>query len=186
MRIKNWSKFQHFKDRRPIWIKLYREIMDDLEWHNLSGDAAKFLVSLWLLASETDGNLPDITTISFRCRLDTKKCEKLFSELTHYIDIDLISDVYTDDIPEKRREETETEKIYRKFDHLKISVEDYEKLSANYSQEQVDDVLDRIENYNKNKQYKNLYLTAKNWLKRDNAKTQQEEPFFNLPNGKNL
>ncbi len=27
-RIKNWDKFQHFKNRRPPWIKLHREILD--------------------------------------------------------------------------------------------------------------------------------------------------------------
>ena len=27
--IKNWWKFQHYKDRRPSWIKLYEEILDD-------------------------------------------------------------------------------------------------------------------------------------------------------------
>jgi len=109
--IKGWNKFQHFKDRKPPWIKLYRDILDDLEWHKLSGDAAKLLVMLWLLASETDGYLPDIKVISFRFRIDIKECKKLISELKHYLDINMISDGYQSDSLETETEtELETEK----------------------------------------------------------------------------
>jgi hypothetical protein len=27
--IKNWSEFQHYKDRNPPWIKLHRALLDD-------------------------------------------------------------------------------------------------------------------------------------------------------------
>jgi len=56
--------------------------------------------------------------------------------------------------------------IYREFDHLKISKEQYEKLSLEYGEKNTNDILDSIENYSGNKNYKSLYLTAKNWLKR--------------------
>tara|TARA_R100000655_G_scaffold110111_1_gene167729 strand:- start:2248 stop:2808 length:561 start_codon:yes stop_codon:yes gene_type:complete len=59
------------------------------------------------------------------------------------------------------------ENIYRKFAHLQISVNDYEKLIKDYSIEQVVEIIDQIENYKGNTKYKNLYLTAKNWLKKD-------------------
>jgi hypothetical protein len=115
MKVKNWNKFQHFKDRRPPWIKLYRDIIDDLEWFELSGDASKALVMLWLIASENNGELPDIKTISFRLRLDIHRCKELLSELTHYIDIDVISDRYQNVMTETETEtETETDKKLRK------------------------------------------------------------------------
>ena len=73
MKIKNWSKFQHFKDRRPPWIKLYRDILDDIDWHQLDPLASKVLVMCWLIASEDDGNLPDTKTLAFRLRMTEKR-----------------------------------------------------------------------------------------------------------------
>ena len=111
--IKNWNKFQHFKDRRPPWIKLYREILDDLEWHELEPKAAKVLVMLWLIASETDGNLPEIKNLAFRLRMSEKDAMSCVDKLSHWLnqdDINVISERYQDDLPET---ETETEKRQR-------------------------------------------------------------------------
>lgn len=106
-KIKNWPKFQHFKDRNPIWIKLYREILDDYDINLLSSDAFKFLIQLWLVASEDptqEGNLPDIEKLSFRLRVNKNKCLDLLKQLDSF----LISTEHQDDAPrreEKRREE---------------------------------------------------------------------------------
>ena len=109
-KIKNWNDFQHFKDRSPIWIKVYRGLLNDIEWANLEPIDAKILVELWLLGSETDGYLPDIKTISFRLRKDIKVIEKSISHLNHWIiqdDNKMISEGYQVDAIEKRREEKE-------------------------------------------------------------------------------
>ena len=58
------------------------------------------------------------------------------------------------------------ETIYRQFKHLSITEAENAKLLENYTQQQIDDVYDRIENYSKNKSYTSLYLTANNWLKK--------------------
>lgn len=111
--IKNWTKFQHFKDRRPPWIKLYRDLLDDLEWHQLDPQAAKTLVMLWLIASESDGNLPEIKTLAFRLRMSEKDVLTCVNKLSHWldqVDIKPISERYQDDLPET---ETETEKEKR-------------------------------------------------------------------------
>lgn len=51
LRIKNWTKHQHYKDRRPPWIKLHNSLFDDYEF-NLLQDASKLqLIAIWLLAS---------------------------------------------------------------------------------------------------------------------------------------
>ena len=110
MKIKNWSKFQHFKDRRPPWIKLYRELLDDVEWHELDPLASKVLVMCWLIASEDDGNIPDVKKLAFRLRMPEKQTKECVSRLSHWLeqdDINVISDRYQDDAPET---ETEVEK----------------------------------------------------------------------------
>jgi len=121
IRIKNWRKFQHFKNRHPPWVKLYRELLDDPEWHSLDGDAAKHLVMFWLIASEDEskqGTLPDQRTLAFRLRIPEASVKQLLGKLSYWIDdddISVISPRYQVDTPET---ETETETYLE--DHKKI------------------------------------------------------------------
>ena len=64
--------------------------------------------------------------------------------------------------------------IYRSFAHLSMSVEHFEKLQQDYTKQQIDDTLDAIENFKNNKKYKSLYLTCKNWLKKEQTKHELE------------
>lgn len=68
MKIKNWKKFQHFKDRRPPWIKLYHTLLDDVDWYALSDAEARTLTLCWLVASEYGGELPKIADLAWRLR----------------------------------------------------------------------------------------------------------------------
>lgn len=85
MQIKNWHEYQHYKDRDPKWIKLYKKILDDPEWHKLDGQSAKVLVMLWLLASEEHGELPGFHEIAFRLRVPEKTIESICSKLSHWL-----------------------------------------------------------------------------------------------------
>jgi hypothetical protein len=64
--------------------------------------------------------------------------------------------------------------IYRSFAHLSMSVEEFKKLEVDYKKETIDSCLDSIENFKNNKKYKSLYLTCKNWLKKEQTKHELE------------
>lgn len=115
MRVKGWSKFQHFKDRNPPWIKLYRDILSDPDWYELRGETAKTLIMIWLIASEDkgkEGKLPCTRKLAFMLRMTETQLCKQIQELNNYLihdDINLISNEYQVDAPERAGEETEGE-----------------------------------------------------------------------------
>ncbi len=119
-KIKNWNEFQHFKDRNPPWIKLYRENLYRRDIMSLSDRNFKILVCLWMLASEDknkDGNLPEIADIAYKLRLSENDINKALKDLQPFLDcddIDLISCGYQHDAPETETE-TETEKRQKAF-----------------------------------------------------------------------
>lgn len=59
LRVKNWSEFQHYRDRLPPWIKLHRALLDDYEFTRLPDESKAHLVLIWLLASHHDGRVPE-------------------------------------------------------------------------------------------------------------------------------
>lgn len=101
--IKDWKRFQHFKDRNPPWIKLYRDLLNDPEWHELDGEAAKALTMLWLLASEHEGMLPSMKKMAFRLRMNEAQLSQILKRLSHWLVQDNIIPIscrYQDDAPE--------------------------------------------------------------------------------------
>ena len=76
----------------------------------------------------------------------------------------------------KKSKVKESINIYRAFAHLSMTLVEFEKLNQSWKKSDIDATLDAIENYKKNTQYKSLYLTAKNWLKKSHPlKTQSEQ-----------
>ncbi len=116
-KIKNWNEFQHFKDRNPPWIKLYRENLYRRDIMSLSDRNFKILICLWMIASEDkdkDGNLPEISDIAYKLRMSESDINKALKDLRGFLDCDdinMISNRYQHDAPETETEtETETEK----------------------------------------------------------------------------
>ncbi len=52
--VRNWHRFQHYKDRNPIWIKFYVELLDDHQIRSLSVPTRLLLDQLLLLAARHD------------------------------------------------------------------------------------------------------------------------------------
>lgn len=58
IQIEKWNDFQHYKDRDPVWIKLYRNILDKYEFDCLQDDSKLLLFMLWLLAARYGNKIP--------------------------------------------------------------------------------------------------------------------------------
>jgi hypothetical protein len=113
--IKGWTKFQHYQSgkRNPDWIKLYRGLLDDIDWHLLDPKAAKALVMLWLLASETGGELPPLPKIAFRLRLSEKETKSILSQLDHWVEqdaSDVLAERYQSDSLEEEENKNKKER----------------------------------------------------------------------------
>ena len=81
--VKGWSEFQHYKHRKPPWIRLYRKLLDDIEWHRLPVASRALAPMLWLLASETQNGVidGDSEAIAFRLRYASKDFEEALKPL---------------------------------------------------------------------------------------------------------
>lgn len=65
--VKNFSRFQHYKDRSPLWIKLYNSTLDDYAYASLPDASKAHLIAIWLIASRTGNKIPyDPTWLSGR------------------------------------------------------------------------------------------------------------------------
>lgn len=56
--IRNFDKYQHYKHRRPPWIKLYNALLDDPDFFKIPPDQRWALVASMLLASQHENRVP--------------------------------------------------------------------------------------------------------------------------------
>lgn len=57
--VKEFAKYQHYRDRHPPWIKLYTRLLGDREFALLPEAAQAQLIKLWILASQFGNPLPN-------------------------------------------------------------------------------------------------------------------------------
>ena len=83
LRPKNWSEYQHYKDRNPPWIKLHRDLLNDRDFMCLPIASKAIAPLLWLLASEEksgDFNA-NVVELAFRLRMTEKEVNDGLSPL---------------------------------------------------------------------------------------------------------
>ncbi len=111
-KVKNWSSYQSYKDRRPTWLRLHVSLIDNYEFAMLSDAAKATLVLLWIIASEHQDPKSGIINftneqLSFRLRKPVTEIIQICNELvtaSFINELQICNDSVT---PEKRREETE-------------------------------------------------------------------------------
>src|SRR3990167_5401921 len=57
--VRNWRKFQHYKNRNPPWIKLHFELFSSKDWVTLDDASRVLAVACMLIASRNDGYVPN-------------------------------------------------------------------------------------------------------------------------------
>ena len=115
LKPKNWSTFQHYKDRCPPWIKLHRDLLNNREFMRLPIASRAIAPMLWLLASESkdgvfDGSLDELV---FRLHITEKEYKdgiKPLIDKGFFVSAStMLANRYLDAIPETETE-VETEK----------------------------------------------------------------------------
>lgn len=56
--VKDYAKHQHYRDRNPVWIKLYVALLHDFTFLALPEAAQAQLVKIWIMAAKTDNRIP--------------------------------------------------------------------------------------------------------------------------------
>jgi len=61
MKVSNWDTWQTFRKDRgtPPWIKVYRNLLSNPEWVSLTDAEKGQLISIWILAADKSGSIPD-------------------------------------------------------------------------------------------------------------------------------
>lgn len=65
--VKNLERYMHYKDRRPPWVKLHADLLDDYEFRSLPDATKAHLLLLTVLASQMENRIPyDLKWLSHR------------------------------------------------------------------------------------------------------------------------
>ena len=82
-RIKNWERFQHYKDRKPPWIKLHRSFHDDYASMSLALPEQALLMHMWIFASESNNGEILLTNdeIAWKLHISITEFEQLLKPL---------------------------------------------------------------------------------------------------------
>lgn len=59
IKVKDFDKQQHYKDRNPLWIKLYNNLLESYEYSQLSDSSKGHLLGVMLLASRCNNKIPN-------------------------------------------------------------------------------------------------------------------------------
>lgn len=120
-RPRNWDEFQHYKNRRPPWIKLHRALLDDRDYQRLPLASRALAPMLWLLASESEEGVFDasIEELTFRLRQPEKDIEAGLKALVSagffnlvHVASSVLADCEHVAVPEERRKEKETDDLF--------------------------------------------------------------------------
>jgi uncharacterized phage protein (TIGR02220 family) len=84
LKISKWDKWQSYRADRgqPPWIKIHRRLLRSIGWSMLSDRQKGHLVSIWMLAADRGGEIPnDPLIVKKFCGLDDEPNLQVFIDL---------------------------------------------------------------------------------------------------------
>ncbi len=85
--VTNWDKFQHYKNRRPSWIKLHLDLQNNQEYLALCPSDRLLLQQVWMSAAEFGNGRVRADQSALRARANLKKGSLESLNHTGFIDI---------------------------------------------------------------------------------------------------
>lgn len=194
IRVINWSKMQHYKDRSPPWIKLHRELLTSETWVSSSNDDRVLAIAIMMLAADTDNLIPASPRyIQRRAYLDTLPD---LSGLLALKFIEIIeentdaSKLHANARPEGEGEtEGETEQKDDNFDFsgrvIRLTLIDRKRWSRSYPDLDIPALLQSRDDWLAKRpepERKNWFISTSNWLaSKQSAAKQSERQSMEMP-----
>lgn len=90
--VKNWEKFQHYGNREPTWIKLYRDMLTSEPWVMGTDISRLVQVAITLLAARYNNAIPDQFSLikkvtSLDCKEKDFRAALTFLESQNFLEI---------------------------------------------------------------------------------------------------
>lgn len=80
--VVDWDRFQHYRNRRPSWVKNYVALLDDVDYLALTPTQRATLHGLWLLYAKTARKVPENTAWISR-KLGVRVTKRTLAALSH-------------------------------------------------------------------------------------------------------
>lgn len=189
IKIKDWDTFQSYKDRKPLWIRLHKALLDNFDYHMMSDKARAILPMLWLLASEDSNPRSGIIRygydrIAFRLRQKEADIEKVCKEIESYGFITINKGEYnsvtgslqngntavtTETETETDKEKRESKHACGEFKNVLLTKSEFDNLVQKFSREQVKTAIQVLDDYinSKGAKYRSHYtvlLRESSWV----------------------
>jgi len=107
--VPNLSRYQHYKNRHMIWVKLYVDILQDYKFCQLKDNERWVFLGLILLAVKNDNKIPyethyiakNILFFEDWNKVESKKFQRILKKLTNLklIEVKMLASCYQDAIP---------------------------------------------------------------------------------------
>ena len=178
--VRDYEKYQHYKNRTPPWIKLYNRILDDDDFEDLPDTTKYHFLAITLLASRTNNKMKyDPAYIKRKISAKTNVNLNLLRK-SGFIDLiagedtdsnalaERYQDASTEREGEKRRKEGEKNREDAKIsyaENVTLTEKEYQKLIADYGASKTKQFIETLENYKgaPGKKNESDYRTIPSW-----------------------